>query len=173
MGKDKIALALCFCLIIALAGFSTWLYVEAKGLESKVSDLQVKTDDLEAQNAELSAKVQNLTWTLENLTDITFGFMGSSSLTITNVTFNGSSGAGTNSVTLYVNNTGTETVTVAQVKINNNLATIDPSSLVTYPAGTNGTMLIDNVGWSNGNPYMFNLYDSSGNGLGSYQQNAP
>jgi flagellin-like protein len=104
---------------------------------------------------------------------LTFSFMGSASLTITNVTWNGVTGVATNNVTLAIKNTGTKTVTIGSVKINNILYTIDPSSTVLYPAGTNATILIDNVGWVNGNPYMFNLYDTSGNGVGSYQANSP
>jgi flagellin-like protein len=104
---------------------------------------------------------------------LTFSFMGSSSLTITSVQFKGTSGNATNTVVLGIKNTGTKTVTLGQVKVNNVITTIDPSSTFTYAAGTNSTITLDNVGWSNGSPYQFNLFDTSGNGLGSYQQNAP
>ena len=110
---------------------------------------------------------------------LTFGFMGSSSLTITNVAFNGVSGAAGNNITLSIKNTGTKTVTVGTVKINNIAvlaANIDGSSLLTYTtsgATATGTITIDNAGWVNGNPYQFNLYDASGNGIGSYQSNSP
>jgi hypothetical protein len=66
MGKDKIVLAICFCLIVALAGFSALLYLGAKGLESKVSDLETIASNLEAQNAELNEKVQNYACTIYN-----------------------------------------------------------------------------------------------------------
>jgi flagellin-like protein len=110
---------------------------------------------------------------------LTFSFMGSSSLTITSVQFKGTSGNATNTVVLTIKNTGTKTVTVGSVKINNLLVQIDNSSQLTYTTsstGSNpstGTITLDNVGWSNGSPYQFNLFDSSGNGVGSYQQNAP
>jgi flagellin-like protein len=104
---------------------------------------------------------------------LTFSFMGSSSLTITNVTFLGTSGAAANQINMTIKNTGTKTVTLGQVKVNNVIMTVDPTSITTYPAGTTGFILLDNVAWSNGNPYQINLFDSSGNGLGSTQQNSP
>jgi flagellin-like protein len=112
---------------------------------------------------------------------LTFSFMGSSSLTVTNVYFsdvngvvNHGNGQANNTVILSVKNTGTKTVTVGSVKINNILASVvTGNSTTTYAAGTSGTIELQNVGWSNGNPYMFNLFDTSGNGVGSYQSNSP
>jgi flagellin-like protein len=105
---------------------------------------------------------------------LTFSFMGSSSLTITNVTFLGTSGAANNQINMTIKNTGTKTVTIGQIKVNNNIMTIDPTSpSQTYTSGTTSYVLLDNVGWSNGNPYQINLFDTSGNGLGSTQQNSP
>jgi hypothetical protein len=109
------------------------------------------------------------TWT----SSTTYSFTGSSSLTITNVTFSGITGIATNNLILSIKNTGTEQVTVGQVKVNNVIMAIDGSSTLTYSAGTNGTITLDNVGWANGNPYAINMYDGSGNGVGSTQQNAP
>jgi flagellin-like protein len=110
---------------------------------------------------------------------LTFSFMGSSSLTITSVAFNGKSGNATNTVTLSIKNTGTKTVTVGTVKINQVAYTIDPTSspypptYTTSGTATTGTIILDAVGWTNGQAYQFNLYDTSGNGIGSYQSNSP
>jgi hypothetical protein len=103
----------------------------------------------------------------------TYTFTGSSSLTITNVQFDGTSGLASNTVALTVKNTGTNQVTVGSVKVNSILATIDAASTLTYSPGATGTLTLDNVGWVNGNPYQFNLYDTGGNGLGSYQATSP
>jgi flagellin-like protein len=103
---------------------------------------------------------------------LTFSFMGSSSMTVTNVTFNGISGATNNTIVLAVKNTGTKPVTVAQIKINNVIKTFTGSG-TTLNSGLNGTITVSAVGWANGNPYAINLYDASGNGVGSTQQNAP
>jgi hypothetical protein len=87
---------------------------------------------------------------------------------------NHGNGQANNTVILSVKNTGTKTVTVGSVKINNVLASVvTANSTTTYAAGTSGTIELQNVGWSNGNPYMFNLFDTSGNGVGSYQANSP
>ena len=110
---------------------------------------------------------------------LTFGFMGSTSLTITNVAFWGGSGNANNYVILSIKNSGTKTVTIGTAKINSIAMTIDGganTTTLTYTtSGTtaSGTIQIDNVGWVNGNPYQFNLYDTSGNGIGSYQATSP
>ena len=49
---------------------------------------------------------------------LTVGFMGSSSVTITNVNFAGTSGAADNTIVLTLKNTGTKSVTISQVKVN-------------------------------------------------------
>jgi flagellin-like protein len=110
---------------------------------------------------------------------LTFGFMGSSSLTITNVAFWGASNSSSNYVILSIKNSGTKTVTIGTAKINSIAMTIDAganTTTLTYatsgPTAT-GTIQLDNVDWVNGNPYQFNLYDTSGNGIGSYQSGSP
>jgi len=59
MVKSKISLAICFCLIAVLAGFSAWSYVGAEELGSKVNDLESKISDLETDNAELEIGKQS------------------------------------------------------------------------------------------------------------------
>jgi flagellin-like protein len=98
---------------------------------------------------------------------LTIGFMGSSSITITNVSFTGAT-----NITLAVKNTGTNKVTIAQVKVNNEAVIIDSSSKLTYPAGDTGNITLDTT-WVAGNPYKFELYDSNGQVVGSYQATAP
>jgi flagellin-like protein len=99
---------------------------------------------------------------------LTVGFMGSSSLTITNVQFE----SGNTLATLTVNNTGTKSVTISQIKVNNVAATISAGETLTYDAGTGGTVELA-VAWIAGNPYKFDLYDSSGQVVGSYQATPP
>ena len=110
---------------------------------------------------------------------LTFGFMGSSSLTITKVVFWGGSNVTGNYVVLAIKNTGTKTVTVGTVKINSiayqwdNSANTTTLTYTTSGTTVNGTIQIPNVDWINGNPYQFNLYSSNGNGIGSYQATSP
>ena len=100
---------------------------------------------------------------------LTIGFMGSSSVTITKVAFNmGTS----NTICISLKNTGTKSVTIAQARINAQAATIDSSSTLTYAAGDSGSIILYS-NWVAGNPYKFDLIDSSGQVVGSYQATAP
>jgi flagellin-like protein len=103
---------------------------------------------------------------------LTFNFMGSSSLTITDVTWTPPSGDPTNSIVLAVKNTGTKLVTVAQIKINNSPCGNFTGTLA-IPPNNSTTITLNNIGWSNGNNYKIDLFDSSGQGVGSTQQYAP
>jgi hypothetical protein len=101
--------------------------------------------------------------------DGSIGFMGTASVTITNVAFN----EGTpNTISISLKNTGTKSVTIAQVKVNNADVTIDNGSTLTYDAGASGSVTLYS-NWVVGNPYKFDLVDSSGQVVGSYQATAP
>lgn len=76
-------------------------------------------------------------------------------------------------ITLTIKCTDTHQVTVGQAKVNNVAAIIDSSSTLTYSPSMSGSIMLDNVTWSNGNSYKIDLYDVSGTGVGSTQQNAP
>jgi hypothetical protein len=96
-------------------------------------------------------------------------FMGTASVTITNVAFN----EGTSkTISVTLKNTGTKSVTITQAKVNNADVTIDNSSTLTYDVGESGSITIYQ-NWVVGNPYKIDLYDSSGQVVGSYQANAP
>jgi len=105
---------------------------------------------------------------------LTIGFMGSSSITITDYHFYTASPNATNYITITMKNTGTKQVTIANVKVNNSVKTFSPAVNATLNAGAVGVILkIENVGWSNGNPYKIDLFDSSGSIVGSTQPTAP
>jgi len=103
---------------------------------------------------------------------LTFGFMGSSSVTITDVTFVTSNSNPTRNIDLAVKNTGTKTVTIATVKVNNAEVTMN-ATLSLSPGGTGGIRLTLDSNWVPGNPYKFDLFDNSGQIIGSYQETAP
>ena len=103
---------------------------------------------------------------------LTFGFMGSSSLTITNVQFNPVNGTTAASMTLTLKNTGTKQVTISQIKVNNAIATFDATN-ATMASGVGNVLLNVYQPWTNGNPYKIDLNDAAGTGVGSTQQNAP
>ncbi|MCJ7767654.1 hypothetical protein MUP79_04630 [Candidatus Bathyarchaeota archaeon] len=102
---------------------------------------------------------------------LTFNFMGSSSISITNTVFGGNTGEANNTIVLSLKNTGTKQVTLTVAKVNSIPRTTDPTEL-TLTAGNSSTLTINSVQWYNGNPYKIELYDASGGGVGSTQQNA-
>jgi flagellin-like protein len=108
---------------------------------------------------------------------LTVGFMGSSSITITNVDFQGTSASATNDILITLKNTGTKVVVINTVKVNDATANVPLSTWT----GTNSTIAvgedsknftITDIGWVAGNPYKFELYDASNQVVGSYQQTA-
>jgi len=106
---------------------------------------------------------------LDENSDGSIGFMGTSSVTITNVAFNEGN---PNTISISLKSTGTKSVTIAQVKVNNADMTIDSTSTLTYDAGASGSITIYS-NWVVGNPYKFDIYDGSGQVVGSYQATAP
>ena len=102
---------------------------------------------------------------------LTIGFMGSSSVTITNVEFLPSGGTTGTYINVTLKNVGTNTVTIASAKVNNSPHTIAPS-LLTLDSGETGELKIT-CSWTSGNPYKIDLFDNSGQVVGSYQANAP
>jgi flagellin-like protein len=100
---------------------------------------------------------------------LTFSFMGSSSIKITNVDFpSGTTGSAFN---ITAKNTGTNLVTITTIKVNNAVCGSTPTT-VTMSAG-NVTTIEITCDWAAGNPYKIDLYDSSGSAVGSTQTNAP
>ncbi len=104
---------------------------------------------------------------------LTVGFMGSNSLTVTNVSFQGTSADPANTIVVSLKNTGTKAVTVAQVKINNVIATIAGTSTLSYNPAAPGSITINAAAWAAGNPYKLDFFDTSGQVVASYQANAP
>ena len=169
MGKEKIALAICFCLIVALAGFSAWLYVGANGLENKVSDLENKVVALETQNVELNEKVQNLTnWRDAFMGALTFTFMQTEELTFTSYTW----GASNVYIDLTVKNTGSGALTISDVQVGGVSAddvSITPAAL---DPGDSASIRITQS-FTSGVKYEFTVITATGNTFGPYIKTAP
>jgi flagellin-like protein len=107
---------------------------------------------------------------------LTFSFVGSSSVTVTNVVFTGdpkSSNTTSNKIVISIKNTGTKQVTVGIVKINSVIETWNstPSPCTLSPSST-GTITVTMGSWPNvwvsGTPCDIAILDTSGNGLGGY-----
>jgi flagellin-like protein len=108
---------------------------------------------------------------------LTIGFMSSESVTITNTVFNGTSGTAPNYIVIYMKNTGTKQVTLGQVKVNSAICTVAPAANMTLTTTALNQKLTITMPtatpWSNGNAYQINLFDASGNPVGSTQRTAP
>ena len=157
MGKE-IALAICSCLIVALAGFSGFLYLGAKGLEGKVSNLESRTSDLEIQNAELNEKVQNLTdWR----DAITFSFNGGSEqVRISYIQWDDPSTHAT--IYIIVDNEGSAVVTLKRVYVNNVLQGTHNCTDVSIDPGDSKLFSIT-YSWTAGQTYDITVETSKNN----------
>jgi flagellin-like protein len=103
---------------------------------------------------------------------LTIGFMETSELTITDMTF--VAGAGNGSITLSVTNSGTSDVTVSRIRVNgDNIASGSISGTVTYDAGASAADLkIDSITIVAGNKYSVSLFATDGTMIGSYEDTA-
>jgi flagellin-like protein len=100
---------------------------------------------------------------------LTIGRMGTSSLTITNVSFP----TNTTTIIITMKNTGTQQVTISTVKVNNVIKLSFNGTKTLNPGDTDEKLTINDVNWTAGNPYKIDLYDSTGTIVGSTQENAP
>ena len=145
-------------MIVALAGFSGFLYLGAKGLEGQVSDLESRTSDLETQNAELNEKVQNLTdWQDAFMSDFEFTTEALMILSLTWDTW------ATNRVIITVKNTGTTSLTIVTAYINGVPATMSPSSVALSSDAQAAIILTKTEVFVSGATYDFAFYTAIGN----------
>ena len=103
---------------------------------------------------------------------LTIGFMETSELTITQMTFNPSA----NTTTLYITNSGTSDVTVSLVKINGNTVTDSDIPMTSaLEAGDSIQLTLDysiGNGIVAGNKYSISLFTSDGTLVGQYEDTA-
>jgi hypothetical protein len=102
---------------------------------------------------------------------LTIGFMETSELTITQMTFDETA----NNITLAITNSGTSDVTISMIKVNGNtVASGSISGTLTYAAGDSATdlELTYSSGITAGNKYSVNLFTTDGTLVGSYTDTA-
>jgi hypothetical protein len=155
MGKDKVALAICLCLIVMLAGFSAWLYVGAKGLEGKASDLESKISNLETQNAEFESKFNALESRISEQLLIV-----ASLHTVTEP----------QSIPFMIMHMGTAEVTISEIRVNNALNSSSPGWVGngTLIPGQMGQITLYGLkyfadGFTDGDLYQFEFITTRGN----------
>ncbi len=98
---------------------------------------------------------------------LTIGFMETSELTVTQMTFDTTN----NNITVYCTNSGTSDVTVTLVKVNGATESAF-SGDTTYAPGDTGTIDISITAVTAGNKYAVNLFASDGTMVGSYTDTA-
>jgi flagellin-like protein len=100
---------------------------------------------------------------------LTVGFMDTNSVTITSVDFTDNT-----AIDLVVKNTGTSPVTLATGKVNGDSCTIAAASSLTIDDGAQDTITLSGANAASvaGNSYKLDLYDASGQIVGSYQATA-
>ena len=105
---------------------------------------------------------------------LTFTFMQTEQVSITSMTYSGTSNSSTNDIVLAVKNTGSNKLTLASVTLNN-----DPHTGVTFSpstgelnAGASGTVTLNDVQWVAGNTYKVVLQSDTGTNVASYEKRA-
>ena len=94
---------------------------------------------------------------------LTVGFMGSSSININQVDFTSTD------ATLHMKNTGTKDVTIQSCRVNGNIVAITAANGdYQLAAGETGQLVVPEA-YLEGNAYKFDLYDGTGQVIGSYQ----
>jgi flagellin-like protein len=101
---------------------------------------------------------------------LTFNFMETRELQITNMQFVGTTGNSTNTIVLYVANQGSGKVTVQMVRVNDIFGTWTGTSA--YNTGDEGTITVTSPTWIAGNKYRIGLIATDGTLVGSYEKTA-
>jgi flagellin-like protein len=102
---------------------------------------------------------------------LTIGFMETSEVTVTQMTFAGTSGAADNTIVVSLTNSGTSDVTISLVKLNSVTATSSDTPLQ-IAAGDPDTLTITAAGWTAGNKYSINMFATDGTLVGSFTDTA-
>ena len=102
---------------------------------------------------------------------LTIGFMETSEISITDVSFDGTSAAANNTITLTIKNVGTSDATIASVKLNGAAGSTSDTPL-TIADGQSDTLTITAAAWSSGSKYSINLFATDGSLIGSTTETA-
>jgi flagellin-like protein len=100
---------------------------------------------------------------------LTFNFMATEQLKITNVQFTPNN----SSILVTMQNTGTTPVTISEIRVNNGVSCVFTNSPLTLPANTqNSTTVTYAAQWANGAQYEIEMKSSKGNQF-TYTATAP
>ena len=160
------SLVICVVLMVCLAGFGVWTYAGMDNLQNQMADLEAQNDQLETQVADLENQVSSFETQVENLTNIIvdFTFMETEELKILGLTWTPLNATSNAYATLTVKNTGETTLTVLNVIVNGDTASMEPTTL-TLASQVQGTIKATRIGaiFLSGTKYDFALITASGN----------
>jgi hypothetical protein len=98
------------------------------------------------------------------VTILSFNSTETEALWVSDISYQGTSGASDNQIVLTVANPGSYAVTIQAVKVTgNNVDQLVDGVGVTIRAGESQTMTLNDVGWASGCKYQFNFLSARGN----------
>ena len=98
------------------------------------------------------------------ITIFSFNSMQTEALWISDISYQGTSGASDNQIILTIANPGSYAVTLVQVKVTgNNVDQLIGDLGVTINEGESQTVTLNDMGWISGYPYQFNFLSGRGN----------
>jgi hypothetical protein len=145
----KLTLVFSFFLIIALSLISAWLYLKGEDLAAKISVLENELNILTAKHRDL----QNQISTLSSIFSA-----DSEQLNFENLKWQ----ANNANVTLTVRNTGTSTIVLVALFINDAIAEMTISSNLLSPGQATTLITTISGGFTSGVKYEFTLITASG-----------
>lgn len=90
--------------------------------------------------------------------------METEALWVSDISYQGQSGASDNQIVLTIENPGSYAITILQVKVTgNNVDQLIDDLDVTIEAGENQIVTLENIGWISGYKYQFNFLSGRGN----------
>ena len=98
------------------------------------------------------------------ITIFSFNSMQTEALWVSDISYQGTSGASDNQIILTIANPGSYAVTLVQVKVTgNNVDQLIGDLGVTINEGESQTVTLNDVGWISGYTYQFNFLSARGN----------
>lgn len=90
--------------------------------------------------------------------------METEALWVSDISYQGTSGASDNQIVLTVENPESHAITILQVKVTgNNVDQLIDDLDITIEAGENQIVTLENIGWISGYKYQFNFLSGRGN----------
>ena len=84
---------------------------------------------------------------------------GMQEITVTGVTFSGTTGAANNTIVLTITSTGSRNAIISLVKVNGNSATSSDTPLPVV-VGASGSLTITAAGWESGHEYNISMFEA-------------